>query len=359
MIGKREHAWLFVVALVAACGGEAPMPEPTAAPVHTFVVGGEESGGARDYPGVVQAVQSSDLAFEVAGRIEEFPVLEGQRVARGELIARLDPADYVAQRDAAAANRLATEADYRRYRSLYASNVVSLQELEVRRRNFEVADASFRTAEKALSDTRLLAPFDGVVAMKLVPDFANVQAKQPVVRFEDPSSLEVVFDLPERDAALAERGLSLRERTEALRPTVSVSARPDLELPARFSEVAVAADPVTRTFRITLALPLSDQVNLASGMTVRVRLHAPPTPSGEQVIRIPASGLGSDGDGPFVLRVVGSDELTVERVRVEAGATVGEEVQILSGLSPGDRIVLSAVRTLSPGAAVRLLESRP
>lgn len=359
MIGKRVHAWLFTVALVAGCGEDAPPPEPTAAPVNTFVVGSEGSGGSRDYPGVVQAVQSSDLGFEVPGRIEEFPVLEGQRVARGALVARLDPADYVAQLDAAAANRLATEADYRRYRSLYASNVVSLQELEVRRRNFEVADASFRTAEKALNDTRLLAPFDGVVARKLVPDFANVQAKEPVVRFEDPSSLEVVFDLPERDAALAQRGLTLDQRTESLRPTVALTARPGLEIPARFTEVAFAADPVTRTFRITLALPTSDQVNLASGMTVRVRLTAPPAGSSDTVLRIPASGLGTDGDGAFVLRVVGSDEPTVERVRVTAGAAAGDEVEILSGLSPGDRIVLSAVRTLSPGTAVRLLEGRP
>ena len=359
MIKRLDFASVFVVALVGACGDRSPPAEPGPAPVNTFVVGGESTAGVREYPGVLQAVQSSQLGFEVAGQIDDFPVVEGQRVARGGLLAQLDPADYAARRDAAAASRLAAEADYVRYRSLYASNVVSLQEFEVRRRNFEVADASFRIAQKAVDDTRLLAPFDGVVAMKLVPDFANVQAKQPVVLFEDPSSLEVVFDLPERDAALARRGLSLAERTEALQPTVALSAAPNQESPARFSEIAAAADPVTRTFRITLALAASEQVNMASGMTVRVRLRPSAGGAAGQTIRIPASGLGTDGEGPFVLRVVGADELTGERVRVTIGAAAGDSVDVLGGLSPGDRIVLSAVRTLAPGTPLRLLDGRP
>jgi len=342
--------------LLGACGSEAPPVEEPVLPVRTFVVGSAAAGGSREYAGVVEAVQSAELAFEVPGRILAFPVVEGQRVPRGGLVARIESTDYVAQRDAAAANRLAAEAEYQRYRSLYASDVVSLQELEVRRRNFEVADASFRTAQKALNDTELRAPFDGLVAMKRVPDFANVQAKQPVVVFEDNSSLKVVFDVPERDAALARPGRSLDQRSSDLQPMVELSAYPGREFPARFREVATAADPVTRTFRVTLGLARPEDIQMAPGMTVRVRLTVPANEPGSMALRIPASGLGSDGDGPFVLRVVDGDPLTVERVRVSVGDALGDEVEIQSGLSAGDRIVLSAVRTLRPGARVRLME---
>jgi len=324
-------------------------------PVRTYVVGSDVAGGSREYAGVVEAVQSAQLAFEVPGRVEAFPVVEGQRMRQGDLIARIDPTDYVAQRDAAAANRLAAEAEYQRSRSLYASDVVSLQELEVRRRNFEVADASFRTAQKALNDTRVRAPFDGVVAMKLVPDFANVQAKQPVVLFEDNSSLKATFDVPERDLALARPGRTLAERTNDFQPTVELSAYPGRQFPARFLEVTTAADPVTRTFRITLALPRPEDVQMAPGMTVRVRVTVPPQ-EGALALQIPASGLGTDGEGSFVLKVVGETPMTVERARVSVGATAGDQIEITSGLAAGDRIVLSAVRTLRPGTRVRLME---
>lgn len=356
MIRRHAIRLAAAAALAGACGGDAPPAEPPVLPVRTFVVGSDVTGGSREYAGVIEAVQSAELAFEVPGRVEAFPVVEGQRLGRGGLIARIDPADYVANRDAAAANRLAAEAEYERYRSLYASDVVSLQELEVRRRNFEVADASFRTAQKALTDTELRAPFGGVVAMKLVPDFANVQAKQPVVLFEDNSSLKASFDVPERDAALARPGRTLAQRTADLQPAVELSAYPGRAFPARFLEVATAADRVTRTFRVTLALERPGDVQMAPGMTALVRLTAAADDSAGMTLRIPASGLGADGEGPFVLRVVGDETLTLERVRVSVGAAAGDYVEIQSGLSAGDRIVLAAVRTLRPGARVRLLE---
>lgn len=342
--------------LLAACGSEPPPAETPVVPVRTYVVGSDVTGGSREYAGVIQAVQSAELGFEVPGRIEAFPVVEGQELRRGGLVARIEATDYVASRDAAAANRLAAEAEYQRYRSLYASDVVSLQELEVRRRNFEVADASFRTAQKALRDTELRAPFHGVVAMKLVPDFANVQAKEPVVLFEDNSSLKVAFDVPERDFALAESGLTLARRTERMRPMVALSSAPERRYPARFVEVATAADPVTRTFRVTLALARPEDVQMAPGMTARVTITLPASGAGAVALRIPAAGLGTDGDGSFVLKVVDGDTLTVERAPVETGAVVGGDVEILSGLASGDRIVLSAVRTLRPGTLVRLMD---
>lgn len=345
-----------MAAALAACGGEPPPAEVGIRPVKMFVVGSGSAGGAREYAGVVEAIQSAQLGFEVPGQIQEFPVLEGQRLARGGLVARIDATNYVASRDAAAANRLAAEADYQRYRTLYAADVVSQQELEVKRRNFEVADAAYRQAAKALRDTELRAPFTGIVAIKLVPDFANVQAKQPVVLFEDHSSFKVAFDLPERDATLARPGLSLAQRTQRSQPTVELSALPGRTFPARLREVATAADPVTRTFRITLALDTPREVQMAPGMTVRVRLVIPAADTAGLSLRVPVDAVGADGAGSFVWRVVEGEPLTVARAPVETGSVVGEEIEILSGLASGDRIATSGVRTLAAGMPVRSMD---
>jgi len=354
---QRAQLWtLTAVTAIVACGGEPPPSEVVARPVKMFVVGSGSEGGTREYAGVVEAIQSAQLAFEVPGQIIEFPVLEGQSLPRGALVARIDPTNYVADRDAAAANRLAAEADYQRYRTLYAADVVSQQELEVKRRNFEVADAAYRQAQKAVRDTELRAPFAGIVAVKIAPDFANVQAKQPVVLFEDHSSFKVAFDVPERDAAMARPDLTPTQRTERSHPEVELSAVPGRPLPARFREVATAADPVTRTFRITLSLDASSDVQLAPGMTARVRLSIPPDDTTGVLLRIPVNAVGADGAGSFVWRVVDGNPLTVARTAVETGSVVGEEIEIVSGLSPGDRIATSAVRTLAAGMPVRPMD---
>ncbi len=354
---RRAQVWtVTVVAAISACGGSAPPAEITARPVRMFVVGSGSTGGSREYAGVVEAIQSAELSFEVPGQIIDLRVLEGQPLRRGDLVARIDPTNYVADRDAAAANRLAAEADYQRYRTLYAADVVSQQELEVKRRNFQVADASFRQAQKAVHDTELRTPFAGIVAIRIVPDFANVQAKQPVVLYEDHSSFTVAFDLPERDATLTRPGLTLAEHTERTRPVVELSARPGRSFPARFREVATAADPVTRTFRITLALGAPDDVQLAPGMTARVRLSFPADDTADMMYRVPVDAVGADGAGSFVWKVIEGNPLTVARAAVETGSVVGEEMEILSGLTPGDRIAVSAVRTLAAGTPVRPLD---
>jgi len=354
---QRAQLWtLTAMAAIVACGGAPPPSEVVARPVKMLVLGSGTSGGSREYAGVVEAIQSTQAAFEVPGRIIEFPVLEGQALRRGALLARIDPSDYVARRDAAAANRLAAEADYQRYRTLYAADVVSQQELEVKRRNFEVADASYRQADKALRDTELRAPFDGIVAIRLVPDFANVQAKEPVVLFEDHSSFKVAFDVPERDAAMARPGLTSAQRTQRTHPEVELSAVPGRSLPARFREIATAADPVTRTFHVTLSLDAPSDVQLAPGMTARVRLSIPPDDTTGVLLRIPVNAVGADGAGSFVWRVVDGNPLTVARAAVEVGSVVGDEIEIVSGLSPGDRIATSAVRTLAAGTPVRPID---
>jgi multidrug efflux pump subunit AcrA (membrane-fusion protein) len=95
---------------------------------------------------------------------------------------------------------------------------------------------------------------------------------------------------------------------------------------------------------------------MAPGMTVRVLLAFAADEPEALALRIPAIGLGTDGEGTFALKVVGGDPLTVARAPVTVGAALGNEVEIISGLTAGDRIVLSAVRTLKPGALVRLMD---
>ena len=141
-----------------------------------------------------------------AGQEKLLNAREGQRVAAGSLIGALDPADYEATRDRDLARRNETRAAHKRDVTLYERDNISLRELEVSKRQFEVAEANLRRSEKAVSDTRLFAPFDGKIAGRLVENRENVTAKQPIVVFQDDSSLEIHASFAERDLAAAAPG---------------------------------------------------------------------------------------------------------------------------------------------------------
>ena len=104
---RRARALLLVVSLsvlVGACGEEAPVEQAEVArPVKMITIGESAAGKTLEVPGSVSAAQSADLSFEVSGRMLERIVEEGQLVEAGEVVAKLDPRDYVAQRNAARA----------------------------------------------------------------------------------------------------------------------------------------------------------------------------------------------------------------------------------------------------------------
>jgi RND family efflux transporter MFP subunit len=355
--GFRVERWSVAPALIAAglaCAPETVERAPVARPVKMLTLGGGAAGGVREYPGSIQAAQSSEIAFEVAGRIVELPVDEGTNVRKGDLLARLDPADFQAALDADKARMNMAKAEYDRYQTLYADNAVSLQELEVKRRNFEVTEARVRTAEKALNDTRLRAPFDGRVARKFVENFQNVRGKETILILQDLSGLEIVVHAPETDMILTASGLNLEERTERARPEVRLSSLPGRSFPARIKEVANQADPVTRTYDVTLAFDPPGDVEIRPGMTAKIAVQI----SGQEESRfsVPAGAVASDENGdPYVWKV-DPDAMTVSRTPVTVGEMSGSEIDIRSGLQPGDRIAVSGVHNLREGMPVRPME---
>ena len=342
---------MTLAALLAGCAEEPPPPEPVTRPVKIFEVGGADAARTFEYPGVVEAVQHAELGFEVSGQIVEFPVDEGQMVEAGQEIAHLDPRDYDAQLDAQQARARAARADFDRMRVLFEKEVSSEQELDVARRNYEVTVASVRTAQKAVDDTVLRAPFAGVVARKLVKDFRNVQAKEPVVILQDDSGLQVVVAVPERDWVWADPDEPRDARNQTIQPHVSVTNYPDLTFPATLREVATTADPATRTFAVTIGFDAPSGINVLPGMTAKAILDVP-VGAATGALTIPARAVvQNEGATPYVWRIDPS-AMTASRAEVGLGELTGDEIEITRGLRQGDQIATSGVHQLRDGMAV-------
>ena len=343
------------MAVLTGCQREEEERAPVVRPVRILTIGGGGGGATLSYSGEIRAGETAELGFEVPGRIIELPVVEGQAVEKGEVLARLDPADFQAQLDQADANFRQAETTFERYRELVETGAVSRQDFDVRRRNLEVAEASLVTARKALNDTRLVAPFGGNVGRRLVDNFVNVQAKQGVLVLQDTTTLEVISAIPEQDWSRADPNMTNEERTERVNPRVSLSTLPGRSFPARVTEIANVADPVTRTFEVVVAMDNPADVTLLPGMTANITITVPDQDvSGAlgEAYSIPKGAVVGDEQGNSTVWRVDPESMTVSRVQVELGELTGDQVRVSSGLNPGDRIATSGVHNLREGMQV-------
>lgn len=342
---------------LSACGEEAVEQVEVPRPIKVHTIGKADAESRREYPGSIRAFQHADMGFEVAGRVEEFYVSEGDDVVQGEVLARLDARDYEAALEASKANLRKAESDLKRSKNIYKEDpgAISKETIDTHQRAVDVAKANLAVSRKAFEDTKLRAPFSGRMARKLVEDFQNVQAKEPVLILQDTSTMEIQVNVPERDVAHAPPSAVLQdsaERTERIEPVIIVSALPDMEFPGWIKEFASAADPVTRTFSLKLNFENDKELNILPGMTARVQVTVNP----ERAWSVPVSAAVADDSGKAFVWKVDPESLAVSRAPVELGELVDDRVRIIAGLEEGDLVAISGVNQLRDDMVVRLME---
>ena len=359
MNATRLWTAIAAVALIggtAGCAEEPPPAEPVVRPIKMLTVG-SGANEKREYPGRLRAAQQADMAFEVPGRIISFVYKEGDRVKEGGVLARLDPSDYENQLEQA----LAVERNRRTYvgriAQAHKTGAVSDQDLNDAQAQVDVAAAETKIAQKAVNDTLLRAPFDGVMSRKLVEDFANVQAKQAILIFEDPAHMEIKVSVPERDLAGRREAQPDRDAiNERLRPEVMVTSMPDVRFPARLKELATTADPTTRTFEATFTFEPGEHLSVLPGMTAKVTVHPDGGLGTVSDVAIPATAATADEEGRASVWIVDTTSGAVSRRLVTLGDLSGDKVIVTQGLNDGDTVAVSGVVQLRDGMKVRRWE---
>jgi RND family efflux transporter MFP subunit len=344
--------------LLTACE-QVPVEAPEVVrPVRIITISELRGGDTLSFPGEIQGLQNVNLAFEIAGRIIEMPAKEGIEVTEGQMLARLDPVDFQAALDAAESRASTSKETFDRFSEAFERNAISRQDLNMRRRQYEVDKADLVSARKAVSDTALRAPFTGRIGRTFVDNFANVQAKQEILLIQDISELEVVVNVPEQDWLRAKPGLTLAQQTERANPEVSLSSLPGRSFPAVITEVAAAADPVTRTFAARARFEPPDDIIILPGMSATVTVTiAEDLAASHTTVLVPANAVIGGNDGGSYVWKIGGDPLSASLTPVTVGQLSGSEVQVLEGLETDDRIAVSGVQHLVEGMLVRELSN--
>ncbi|UCF45673.1 MAG: efflux RND transporter periplasmic adaptor subunit [Myxococcales bacterium] len=347
---------LLATAALTSCKKEEVVEaEPPPRPIKIFRLAGDLGDTRPDYPGRIKAVKVVELAFEVEGRITDWNVEEGQQVKKDQILSRLDPRDYQADVEAALARLRLAEAEYRRESKLFASGSGTQRDLDVATRSRDVSRAELRIAQKALEDTRLRAIFDGVIARKLVTDYRNVAAREPVLLLQDESVMEVVVDVPERDLAGERRDMDLAKWNKKAKPMVELSALPGLQFPVKLTELATAADPNTRTFRATFSMQKPEGVAVLAGMTAKLVMTGLLTTAPDDFL-LPVGAVVADSEAKPYVWLVDEESMTVSKQPVEAGPITGDRIVIKEGLEGGQAIAMSGVHLLTEGREITELK---
>lgn len=342
--------------VLAACDDEAATRAQAPWPV-VRAIRVESGPDVREtrYPGVVRARHEVDHAFRIDGRLDSRPVEVGSRVAKGQVLATLDPVDLelaIATAKAehasarAALDQARTQAD--RMRRLLARNAASQAALDQGALAAEEALGRLTRAERQLdlaitkrAYATLTAAFDGTVSAVSADVGDVVEIADPVVRVAGTDRLEIEIAVPE--SALAD--------LDHARATVSLWARPGEAHEATLAEVTPDADPVTRTFTARFAVA---GTGLPLGMSATVVLtHG----DGRPVIRLPLSAVVDQGTGASVYVVDPRDSALVFRPVAVARFT-SRDVIVSEGLDPGEQVVTLGLNRLAPGLHVRVADAQ-
>jgi RND family efflux transporter MFP subunit len=332
---RREASERARLARVAAAG-----PEVRVARV-------QSGSGEREVslPADVRAFWQTTIFAKVTGYLQDLHVDKGDRVRKGDVIARISSPEtdqQVRQARSRLENRRRIAA---RTRPLAANGAVSTEELEQANTDLKVAEAELRRVLALQEYEVLRAPFDGIVTARYVDPGALLSGSgtgQPVIDLADPTRTRLQVYVGQDLAPFVRRG----DPGE-----ITVDQHPDLRVGATVQRIADALDPRTRSMLVELWPDEGTSFRLVPGMFVHanLRVQVPSLPS------VPAEALVARGERLQVAQVVDG---RLHFVDVEPGLNDGKTVQIRRGLETGEVVALSPPSDLGEGAPVRPVAAR-
>jgi RND family efflux transporter MFP subunit len=340
-IAPAGRPWTHLLALtggmvlLVSCGKRHPghaaaQPELPLVQARTQTVVAKPLVSIEEVVGTVRARLRATIEAKTSGRITDLPVVLGQKVKAGELIARLDAPEIKARLDQAEASLEQAGRDSKRMSALFSQQAVALADSEAADSRYQVAKGVVAEARAIMEFAEILAPFDGVVTRKWVDVGDQAAPGKALVDIEDPSKLRLEADVPEAIAS--------RIKQDA-RMTIRVG-QSTVDLSGTIAEIAPIADPTSRTFRAKLDLPASPGLML--GQFARLLV-----PVGEYTsMCVPASAVVQRGQMELLF-VVENRHAWLHLVKT--GRRMNEETEILSGLDSGDSVVIDNPQLLADG----------
>ncbi len=427
----KSLKWILLVLLLGGGVAFFNMEEKKEAPVisedrvflvKTFTLSRPGDTFRREYPGTVQASNQVDLSFRVSGPLKELPVVQGQSVAKGDLIAAIDPRDFetslneatsaldnakeqlsamkkgarqediaVAQANLASTQAKLTEAkaNYERFKQLLSEEAISEAEFDKYRTSYNVAQSSVAAAQQDLKKAQTGARPEDIQAMeaqirgleakrkaaedalkdtRLLAPFDGTVTSKYVDNFQDINAKQAIVrlqDLGDLEVLIyvPEQDIS---RADSAAGKVTVTARFDSlenqEFALHLKEWGTQPDNRTQTYPVTFTMPRPEKGgNILPGMAATVEVKAimnDHAGGGSYMVPVEAVVENPDNSSRGTLWVVDTEKMVVHPREVAIGAYSGAEVAVAGVFDGGERIVATGGDILHDGDKVRLFQTR-
>ena len=345
---------------LTACTGE-PHKKEASSDTVPVMVGRVQKVQERETISVSGTVTTPDsptsASFLVSGKVVFVGPREGDHVNKGQRLASIDPTDFrlslaaaKAQADQALVGYKRAEDEHRRMKMLYDSNSLAPNEYQKFKatydsagQQYEQAAASERLSRKHLADATLCAPVSGFISKRSIEPGDAASSGRSVFEIVQMDPVEVNVGVPETDVHLVRIG----QKAE-----ITVPALPGKSFQGTVRVINVSADPSTRTYMTRITVPNPEH-------TLRIGMVAEATIRGDRVVpmtTLPGDAVMRDAQGATQVFVYYPDQKRVYAKRVEIGAAVNKDIEIKSGLSGNELIVVAGQTKLRNGLVVSATE---
>lgn len=293
--------------------------------------------------GTAKARESVDITASVTQTVASVDFDSGQYVKRGQGLVTLTQGQQSASVAEAQAALRDAEQLYARNRQLADQQLIARSALETQRTALEAARARVAAQRATVADRVIRAPFDGVLGLRLVSAGTLVSPGTPITTLDDISLIKLDFTFPESALSQLAVGQRIVARSDAW---------PEQPFEGQVTTIDSRVDPATRAVTVRAEIPNADG-RLRPGMLLEVGLER----ASRETLAIPELALQQSGAQASVFRVEGGNK--VKSVPVKIGARRRGEVEIVSGLKAGDRIVVEGTVKLRDGASIQDVTARP
>ncbi len=336
-------AAVAITASISACGvGQASVADPAeiaaATPLPVEVTAPLTADIFATYQSTTTITSESEapVVARVSGEVVEILVEEGDKVVKGQVLARLDGERLELQMIEAKVNLEKTKKAYERYTELNERGLVSASAFEGLKFDVDALEATYELRRLNYNYTKIRAPIDGVVSSRNIKLGQHVMAGEAAFKITDMEQLVAYLSIPQTELAKISAGDTAEVRVDAM---------PEIEFSATIARISPTIDPRNGTFKATAYIENQDG-QLAPGMFGRFNIayekHA-------DALLIPAAALLEE-DNDTVVYVV--NDGSASRREIEIGIQSDGFVEVLSGLEEADQIVVTGQNGLRDGAKV-------
>ncbi|EJG02058.1 efflux RND transporter periplasmic adaptor subunit [Flavobacterium sp. F52] len=330
---------ILSILLIFSCTSKDSQKPDGAVPVRIQAIRSDNDSYPQEYIGTVESDKTVDVSFILPGTIEQMYATEGQKVVKGQLLARLNITTQKNAHDLAVAALKQAQDAYRRLSSMHEDkSLPEIQFVEVKTK-LEQARASEEIARKNLQQCSIYAPQSGIVGRKFIETGVNVMPGSPVFTIINIENVKIKAAIPEGEISNMQQGS---------RAKVIISALGDAVFEGKLVEKGVTANPVSHTYDIKL-LVKNPSGRIVPGMVCRAYLGS--TASKNSII-VPVTAVQVDYSGKRFVWLMTKDNKAVYK-EVKLGGLSQNGVKVTDGLQEGDHLITAGYQNISEGTIVK------